>query len=116
MRLRKWTSVFISSTFLIYFLAGCSEYSETDADTRKESEYVFEQENSKVEFGFSDTKLDLDIDSEKSNAVSDIKEDCVPNCKDRECGPDGCDGICEPGCGEYSLCDESPGLCVSVPS
>jgi hypothetical protein len=36
----------------------------------------------------------------------------VPDCAGRDCGPDGCGGTCEPGCGN-GICNESVGLCVA---
>jgi MYXO-CTERM domain-containing protein len=38
---------------------------------------------------------------------------CVPDCRDRECGHDGCGGSCG-ACGEDQLCQE--GLCEAPPS
>lgn len=42
---------------------------------------------------------DSDIDGDADN------EPCQPNCERRSCGPDGCGGLCEPGCnGETEAC------------
>ena len=35
---------------------------------------------------------------------------CTPNCEEKECGGDGCDGTCLPGCGIGEFCNAS-GLC-----
>ena len=35
---------------------------------------------------------------------------CVPTCDGAECGPDGCGGTCEPGCGGWEVCTD--GACV----
>lgn len=32
---------------------------------------------------------------------------CLPDCTDKECGPDGCGGDCPPGCGPGQNCRES---------
>ena len=36
--------------------------------------------------------------------------DCVPDCTGKECGSDGCDGTCPPGCGDNETCNSS-GFC-----
>lgn len=36
---------------------------------------------------------------------------CVPQCGGRECGSDGCDGFCPPGCGDGETCTPE-GQCV----
>ena len=46
--------------------------------------------------------------SEGSNCL----ELCVVSCEGRECGPDGCEGVCGPGCGD-DVCQEN-GLCPAV--
>lgn len=38
---------------------------------------------------------------------------CVPTCAEKECGPDGCGGVCG-ACGEGANCEG--GLCVALPS
>jgi hypothetical protein len=38
--------------------------------------------------------------------------ECVPQCDGRECGFDGCEGQCPPGCGEGEFCDDGSGQCV----
>ncbi len=42
------------------------------------------------------------------------KNACVPDCADRECGSDGCDGSCAPGCGKRETCHEPSGRCYPV--
>jgi hypothetical protein len=37
---------------------------------------------------------------------------CVPQCGGRECGFDGCDSTCAPGCNEGEVCDDASGTCV----
>lgn len=37
--------------------------------------------------------------------------DCIPQCDGRECGFDGCEGTCQPGCGEGETCSDQ-GQCV----
>jgi len=37
---------------------------------------------------------------------------CVPQCGGRECGFDGCDASCPPGCGDGEVCDDAAGQCV----
>lgn len=33
--------------------------------------------------------------------------DCVPSCFGKECGPNGCGGVCEPGCGTGERCNDN---------
>jgi hypothetical protein len=37
---------------------------------------------------------------------------CVPQCGGRECGFDGCEASCPPGCGDGEVCDDGSGQCV----
>lgn len=37
---------------------------------------------------------------------------CTPDCAGKECGDDGCEGTCPPGCGENQMCNAN-GQCVS---
>ncbi len=37
---------------------------------------------------------------------------CVPQCKDKICGPDGCGGECGEGCGEEKACSPDQKSCV----
>lgn len=37
---------------------------------------------------------------------------CVPQCKDKICGPDGCGGECGEGCGEEKACSADQQSCV----
>jgi hypothetical protein len=41
---------------------------------------------------------------------------CEPNCEGRECGFDGCEGQCLPGCGDFEFCDEAIGVCQCLPN
>jgi hypothetical protein len=41
---------------------------------------------------------------------------CQPNCKNRECGSDGCGGECDPGCSGNDVCDHANGICISTDS
>ncbi|MBW1808725.1 MAG: hypothetical protein JRJ87_11075, partial [Deltaproteobacteria bacterium] len=36
---------------------------------------------------------------------------CVPDCDNRECGSDGCNGTCAPGCSGADTCNETSGQC-----
>lgn len=40
---------------------------------------------------------------------------CVPNCDNKECGDDGCGGICGM-CGENQVCNLSTFQCLCIPS
>ncbi len=40
-------------------------------------------------------------------------EECVPDCTGKECGDDGCEGTCLPGCAEDFHCEN--GICVEGP-
>ncbi len=42
--------------------------------------------------------------------------ECDPDCAGKECGPDGCGGVCPPGCGAGERCDQSTGLCECDPN
>ena len=42
--------------------------------------------------------------------------DCEPNCQGKECGPDGCDGTCLPGCSGGDTCNEQTGQCECAPN
>ncbi|MBW2700812.1 MAG: formylglycine-generating enzyme family protein [Deltaproteobacteria bacterium] len=39
---------------------------------------------------------------------------CTPDCTGKECGSDGCGGICEPGCDVDEACHETTWRCVNV--
>ncbi|MCK5806131.1 MAG: formylglycine-generating enzyme family protein, partial [Lentisphaeria bacterium] len=39
---------------------------------------------------------------------------CSPDCTGRDCGSDGCGGICGPGCGSGETCNETAGLCEAA--
>ena len=39
--------------------------------------------------------------------------ECTPNCAYRECGDDGCGGVCQPGCGTNETCSHDTGKCES---
>lgn len=39
---------------------------------------------------------------------------CSPTCAERECGADGCGGLCGPGCAPGVSCDETSGRCGAV--
>ena len=36
--------------------------------------------------------------------ISDIEDVCIPDCNGKECGPDGCGGVCG-GCGIWTIID-----------
>ncbi|MGM0578967.1 MAG: SUMF1/EgtB/PvdO family nonheme iron enzyme [Myxococcota bacterium] len=40
---------------------------------------------------------------------------CLPSCAGRECGGDGCGGVCGPGCGAAEACDDATGQCQEAP-
>lgn len=49
--------------------------------------------------GDSDGDTDGDSDGETDgDHETDADGDCVPDCEGRECGDDGCGGVCPPGC------------------
>ena len=39
---------------------------------------------------------------------------CVPDCGGRECGSDGCGGVCSPGCSSEETCHEATRTCRAV--
>lgn len=41
---------------------------------------------------------------------------CIPQCDFRECGDDGCDGQCSPGCNDGETCYEVTGTCGAGPA
>ncbi|MCP3869349.1 MAG: SUMF1/EgtB/PvdO family nonheme iron enzyme, partial [Gammaproteobacteria bacterium] len=54
----------------------------------------------------SDATLDAELDAETN---------CVADCEGRECGSDGCEGTCSPGCGNGFECNDNLGICECVP-
>ena len=61
-----------------------------------------------------DTREDAEADGEHlADGDPDSEADaCVPSCLGRECGPDGCGGICPPGCDEHEACDAGSCECI----
>jgi len=60
-----------------------------------------------------DTYEDIITDVEVSDTTADIVTDvCVPDCKNRECGDDGCGGVCG-SCGNNALCNNYRCECLS---
>jgi hypothetical protein len=58
-----------------------------------------------------DCPYDMYCGSEKV-CVGGISDFCTPNCKDRQCGDDGCGGICG-SCGDNALCNLGKCACKS---
>ena len=53
-----------------------------------------------------------DADQVRDAGDADVDDDrCIPNCSGLECGPNGCGGLCGPGCTPNELCRD--GLCLS---
>lgn len=36
---------------------------------------------------------------------------CMPSCEGKQCGPDGCQGVCPPGCQWPQVCNTGTGQC-----
>ena len=57
---------------------------------------------------------DRDVDQETdADETDDADQVCVPRCDGRECGNDGCRGLCPPGCDPHEVCDDE-GRCQCV--
>jgi len=64
----------------------------------------------------ADADPDLDVaipDADRDSTDDDIDEDCMPSCGSRQCGTDGCGGLCAPGCGPSQACSAF-GQCEEV--
>lgn len=49
-------------------------------------------------------------------AANGLSCDCVPQCDGRECGYDGCQGSCAPGCNpDTHACNDQAGVCEPLP-
>jgi len=60
------------------------------------------------------TNLEGDAPDGRPDVDGEAEADaCVPACAGRECGEDGCGGVCLPGCGEGELCRTPPGECLA---
>ncbi len=64
-----------------------------------------------VEADLPDDDLLIDQSFAQSQAALIELGSCRRRCEDRECGDDGCGGLCGPGCGSGFLCDEDSGTC-----
>ena len=43
-----------------------------------------------------------------------ISSECVPDCTNKECGCDGCGGLCEGACPEFFFCQHAAGTCTII--
>jgi hypothetical protein len=64
----------------------------------------YQEENNKLRF----------VSCGNAKVKEDVKEweECVPDCTGKECGDDGCEGICPPDCSEEEEVCNSTGQCV----
>ncbi len=58
---------------------------------------------------------DDDLENDNDNPTTDddpVIPGCTPDCNGKECGPDGCGGICKTDCGTDAACNKTQTLCV----
>ena len=58
---------------------------------------------------------DNDLENDNDNPTTDddpVIPGCTPDCNGKECGPDGCGGICKTDCGTDAACNKTQTLCV----
>ena len=81
----------------------------TDPGVEAATEEVGGRDESQAEEVSLDEGTDLEADA-ADDAEAEVEVPCVPDCEDRQCGSDGCDGVC--GFCEYGfLCVPATGQC-----
>ena len=67
------------------------------------------------ETGDDNQTADDDQETDNDNPITDddpIIPGCTPDCNGKECGPDGCGGICKTDCGTDAACNAEQTRCV----
>ena len=93
-----------------WLLGGCGTHTVAtgdDADLSSDADLGSDADARPDGLPDADARPDGDADG-------DVEYDgCIPQCRGRQCGPDGCGGTCGPGCPESQACNEAMGECVS---
>ena len=80
---------------------------ETDSDNQPADD---DQET-----GDDNQTTDDDQETGDDNPITDddpVIPGCTPDCNGKECGPDGCGGICKTDCGTDAACNAEQTMCV----
>ena len=85
---------------------GCSD--DTSAGSEEGTETALE---TGAETGLPGDEVGTEVGTE----VGDETTICTPDCENKNCGADGCGGICG-NCPLGSICDDKSGTCQCLPN
>jgi len=89
--------------FLVLVVSGCNCWDISEGESESDGGHtIWRIKNSK------DTSIyDVEEAGADISDMSDMSDACTPNCKDKECGDDGCGG----SCGNNSVCSSNKCVC-----
>ncbi len=68
-----------------------------------------------VEGGLECVLEGADGDGDSDSDTDADQDTCLPSCVNRECGANGCGGMCAPGCSPPDTCNVDTGQCECLP-
>jgi len=105
---RKFTFFMLAHLLFVFGVAACGGHNNGDAMMPvDEMERVVVDQTKDEKMTEMQTEMEDETADETGRAPAEPDPPpmaCIPNCDDATCGPDGCGGVCGPGCPDGQPC------------